>query len=234
MKILVVEDNERLAERIKQQLGRHYIVDAVHTGVEAIERLAEIEYGVIVLDLGLPDISGLRLCKMIREKEITAPILILTGEDDMDMRVELLDSGADDYLTKPFHYEELRARITALGRRRPIAQHSSLIVHHDLVIDTVSRQVYREGTHIPLRRKEFDILEYLVTHKGRVLTREMIINHAWDSGKVSWTTTVDVHIKHLRDKIDRPFKTPLIKTSYGLGYRVDIPERIKKRKVKTT
>lgn len=224
MKILLVEDSSRLVDRMKQQLSRYYVIDTATNGKDGLAKIAEIEYNVIVLDLGLPDMSGLDICKQIRARGIDTPILILTGEDNTPTRVKLLDSGADDYVTKPFDTAELRARLSALARRQPNRANNALLIHEDLKIDVQQRKVYRDGIHIPLRRKEFDILEYLILNKGRILTREMIINHAWDSNKISWGSTVDVHIKHLRDKIDRPFKSPLIKTAYGLGYRVDIPE----------
>ena len=224
MKLLLVEDNRALQERIKSQLDKFYIIDIAQTGEEAIHKAREFSYGVILLDLGLPDIPGLKVCQRIRENEIDTPILVLTGIDDMTTRVQLLNHGADDYVTKPFNSEELRARIAALSRRSPLRYKSSSVIYQDLVIDSDQRKVYRQGVHIPLRRKEFDILEYLVNNNGRVLTREMIINHAWDSSKASWNSTVDVHIKHLRDKIDRPFNSSLIKTAYGLGYKVDVAE----------
>lgn len=224
MKLLLVEDNERLVGRIKQQLEKSYLIDVASTGEEALEKIQKIDYTVILLDLGLPDMNGREVCRTVRELRVKTPILILTGEDDVTSRVQLLDYGADDYLAKPFDSEELRARIAALARRAPLRQAKPAIRYQDLIIDVDQRKVYRAGTYIPLRRKEFDILEYLVTNKGRVLTREMIINHAWDGTKTSWNSTVDVHIKHLRDKIDRPFPTSLIKTAYGLGYRVDVSE----------
>lgn len=224
MKLLIVEDNKNLLERIKKQLDKLYIIDTAQTGTEAIEKSTDPSYAVILLDLGLPDMSGHTVCKRIREKGIETPILVLTGVDEMTTRVELLNSGADDYVTKPFNSNELRARITALSRRSPLRYKSAVIAYKDLVIDPDKREVYRQGVAVPLRRKEFDILEYLVNNNGRVLTREMIINHAWDSSKTSWNSTVDVHIKHLRDKIDRPFNSSLIKTAYGLGYRVDVAE----------
>jgi len=152
---------------------------------------------------------------------MNAPILILTRLTSMSLRVKLLDMGADDYLTKPFDGEELRARVTALARRQHLTYISPVLTFCDLVIDIQQRKVYRSGIHVPLRRKEFDILAYLVNNRGRVLTREMILTHAWGAGKTCWSSTVDVHIKHLRDKIDRPFSFPLIKTAYGIGYQID-------------
>lgn len=224
MKLLLIEDNIRLAERIKSQLAKLYLIDAIHTGKEALDKVNQCDYSVIILDLGLPDMSGIDVCKKLRANNVTVPILILTGTNSMDKRIELLDCGADDYVTKPFNTEELRARIDTLARRKSLQYSKPAITFHDLVIDRNQRKVYRAGIYVPLRRKEFDILEYLVNNSGRVLTREMILNHAWDSNRSSWNSTVDVHIKHLRDKIDRPFSSPIIKTAYGLGYRVDAPE----------
>jgi len=224
MKLLIIEDSQRLAGRIKDSLSKRYVVDVVHSGEEGLRRAIQTQYFVIVLDLGLPDIPGKLVCKRLREAQVFSPILILTGHDTMDSRVELLESGADDYLTKPFNTAELQARIAALGRRQPNMYVDSTIHLHDLIIDTKQRTVERAGVPISLRRKEFDILEYLVNNKGRVLTREMILDHAWDSSKSGWNSTVDVHIKHLRDKIDKPFESPLIKTAYGVGYLVDAPE----------
>lgn len=221
MKIFLVEDNESLARRIKRQLRVDNLVDIVHTGTDALEMLAEFTYDIIIVDLKLPDIHGSVLCERIRSMQIDTPLLVMTGVDDVDVKVALLNIGADDYITKPFHAKELKARISALGRRYPSRTWDRNLTCGDLVLDPMARTVHRAGDSIKLRRKEFDILEYLLRNKGRVLTRQMIIDHAWESTKSGWGSTVDVHIKHLRDKIDRPFSYPLIKTAYGLGYRVD-------------
>jgi DNA-binding response OmpR family regulator len=181
----------------------------------------EIQYGVILLDIGLPDISGIEVCKSLRKMKIDIPILILTGIDDMDTRVLVLECGADDYVTKPFNSDELKARIIALSRRRTRRPPESILEYKDLRMNLGQRTVHRNGQVIALRRKEFDILEYLISNQGRVLTRDMIMNHAWDADKISWNSTIDVHIKHLRDKIDKPFDESIIKTSYGLGYKID-------------
>jgi DNA-binding response OmpR family regulator len=225
MKLLFVEDNERLAEIIKSHLGGLYLLDIVHTGQQGIERASGKSYSVIVLDLKLPDMTGYDVCRTLRDAGVETPILILTADDDMESRVKLLTKGADDYLTKPFNINELKARITALSRRQAKPYTHSTLKLHDLIIDTNERKVSRAGVDIPLRRKEFDILTYMVNNRGRVLTREMILGHAWDAHKDTWNSTVDVHIKHLRDKIDRPFKTALIKTAYGVGYVIDAPEQ---------
>jgi DNA-binding response OmpR family regulator len=224
MKLLIIEDNQRLADRIKERLDKFHLVDVANTGEEGLQRALSVDYAVILLDLGLPDITGDVVCERLRAAKIYIPILILTGNDDKASLVQMLESGADDYMTKPFNTEELIARVSALGRRRSQEYVNNTITFRDLVIDTNARTVTRSGVSVPLRRKEFDILEYLVSNQGRILTREMILNHAWDSSKNNWNNTVDVHITHLRDKIDRPFDTPIIKTEYGLGYRVDIPE----------
>ncbi|MFZ2126557.1 MAG: response regulator transcription factor [Candidatus Microsaccharimonas sp.] len=224
MKILVVEDNPRLADRIQRKLQKTYLIDFVNTGHEALVQLADIEYGVILLDLGLPDMHGVEVCKKIRDMKINIPILVLTGVDDMPTRVELLNMGADDYVTKPFDSDELKARISALLRRRARPILPQILTYHGLVIDPSERTVERDGIAISLRRKEFDILEYLVMNSGRVLTRKMILDHVWSADSTSWLGTIDVHIKHLRDKIDRPFATSFIRTIYGVGYKVDSPE----------
>lgn len=223
MKLLIIEDSQRLAERIKDHLSKQYLVDVVHTGDEGLEQSLHADYAVVILDLNLPDSNGKIICEKMRQANMHAPILILTGSDSIDSRVALLNCGADDYLTKPFNSDELIARVNALARRHSRNYIDSTMTLHDLTIDTKRRTVHRGGVPINLRRKEFDILQYLVKNKGRVLTREMIINHAWDASKNSWNSTVDVHIKHLRDKVDRPFDMPLIKTAYGIGYRVDAP-----------
>jgi len=221
MKLLLVEDNPRLAERISYHLRKSYVLDTVATGQDALNKIMAVEYGVILLDLGLPDMSGLAVCEKLRSMNIDNPILVLTGNGDIVDRVKLLDAGADDYVTKPFNTDELRARIAAVGRRKSRGHTQSRITYRDLIIDVARHTVTRAGANIVLRRKEFDILEYLVTNQGRIMTREMIMDHVWSAHTTSWTSTVDVHIKHLRDKIDRPFRTAYIKTAYGLGYKVD-------------
>lgn len=224
MKVLVIEDNPRLASRIKQQLRKWYIVETALSGDDGLQHVATNTFDIILLDLGLPDTPGLEVCKQIRLLSKDVPILIVTGIDTVSSRVELLDSGADDYISKPFDISEIRARINALARRRSRNASNEKIQIGDLVINLAQRSVTRAGQPVQLRRKEFDILEYLVSHPGRVMSRQMIINHAWVSTSTSWTGSVDVHIKQLRDKVDKPFSYPLIKTSYGVGYFVTSPE----------
>lgn len=221
MKLLIVEDNHWLAESIQSFLSKEFLVDTASTGEEGLQKASSIQYAVIILDLNLPDINGYDVCQKLRKQQITTPILILTGAKAPEDCVRLLDGGADDYLTKPFNRAELRARIFALTRRRALIPNANLLTVKDLTIDVARRHVNRSGKDIALRRKEFDILEYLVANRGRVVTRQMIIDHAWSGDQQGWNNTVDVHIKHLRDKVDRPFKPALIKTAYGIGYMVD-------------
>lgn len=221
MKILIVDDNARLAERIGEKLGKEFQIDIVNTGEGAINACETVDYSVIVLDIGLPDISGIDVCRELRKIDNDTPILVLSGLNSIHTKVELLDSGADDYLTKPFDIKELRSRIVALRRRS--ARHSlrAQLVCGELTVDIEKRTVTRSDSEIHLRRKEFDILHYLVENQGRILTRQMIMDNVWNDGSSSWISTIDVHIKHLRDKVDRPFSTQYIKTAYGLGYKID-------------
>lgn len=221
MKILVIEDNPRLVIKLKQQLSRWYTTDTASSGDEGLRLAMTSTPDIVILDLNLPDMNGLQVCESLRQYSLDIPILILTGIDTVESTVSLLESGADDYLTKPFEVDELRARINALSRRRSRHHNEKFIRVADLTIDPGRRTVERSGVTIPLRRKEYDILEYLATHPGRVLSRQMIIDHAWENGRASWVGSVDVHIKQLRDKVDRPFRYPLIKTSYGVGYMID-------------
>jgi DNA-binding response OmpR family regulator len=220
MKILLIEDNERLAERIIHKLKGELVLDHYTHGEEALSALDRITYDVVLLDLSLPDLSGLEICKKIRKDKIDTPILVLTGSSAVKRRVELLNNGADDFMSKPFDAQELIARIKALRRRGKMPLSSPKITYKDLTIDQDQHRVHREGVEIILRRKEFQILTYLTKNSGRILTRRMIIDHVWEVGSNSWLNTVDVHIKHLRDKVDAPFQEKYIKTAYGLGYKV--------------
>jgi DNA-binding response OmpR family regulator len=221
MKILYIDDNRLLIDSVKKLLDTAYIVDFTCTGHEGIEKACAVKYTLIVLDLNLPDMNGLEVCQELRKAHVSAPILILTVHKDPLTSVRLLNSGADDYMTKPFNGDVLKARIAALLRRGQDMRQEKVIEVGDLSINLTRRQVSRSGRPITLRKKEFDILEYLVANHGHALTRSMILDHAWEAGTEGWNNTVDVHIKHLRDKVDRPFKKALIKTAYGIGYMVD-------------
>jgi len=221
MKLLIVDDNRALTRSLKEFLGKDFVIEMAGTAKEGLHLATTSNCDLILLDLGLPDGSGADVCRSIRAAGITVPIIILTAMNNVQSRVELLNMGADDYLTKPFALAELRARVGALMRRIPNTYTSTVLTVRDLVIDLERRSVRRADQNIVLRRKEFDILEYLARNSGRAVTRDMIFDHVWESGKETWHNTVDVHIKHLRDKVDRPFDVPLIKTAYGIGYVLD-------------
>lgn len=221
MKILIIEDDRQTAETIRDVMKDYYAVDISYTGEDGEYQASVNEYDVIVLDVVLPDINGVEVCKRIRENEIKTPILMLTGKTEIKDKVTALDSGADDYLTKPFKFAELLARIRALMRRNPGTLSSNTLCVGNLSLDIVKNMVKRNDKTIPLRRKEFGLLEYLMRNRGRVLTRSMILEHVWESDTDPITNTVDVHINYLRGKIDRPFTDQLIKTVHGLGYKIE-------------
>lgn len=221
MKLLYIDDNRMLIDSVKNLLSTSYTVDYMCTGHEGIEAARSIHYSLILLDLGLPDMDGFEVCRHLRSANITAPILVLSVQKDPQTTVKLLNCGADDYITKPFNGEALKARVAALLRRSQEMEEEKIMTVCDMTVNATRREVRRAGVTIPLRRKEFDILEYLVSNHGRVLTRTMIIDHVWETGTEGWNNTVDVHIKYLRDKVDRPFKKSLIKTAYGVGYMID-------------
>lgn len=230
MKILIIDDNERLALRTKERLQKWYVVEIAHTGEDGLQALASSSFDLILLDLGLPGLTGNEVCIQIKKFWPETAVLVVSGEDSTASKVNLLTTGADDYITKPFEIQELHARIRALLRRKHSSVYREKIVIGSLEIDPNTRTVTRNGLPIELRRKEFNILEYLCLNPGRVLTREMIVHQAWPASSGSWTGSVDVHIKQIRDKVDKPFDDPLIKTVYGLGYMVEIPVILKKQK----
>lgn len=221
MRLLVIEDNKRVATALREALRGSYVVDVEHSGREALNNLNITHYDVILLDLGLPDMDGEDVCQQLRARNITAPVIVVTGDDTTESKVSILDMGADDYMTKPFSTDELKARIRAVMRRHTHKVLPLTLRVGDLRLDPASRGVLKDGKPLALRRKEFDLLEYMMRNPGRTLTRSMIIDHVWESGEGLWTNAVDVHIKYLRDKIDRPFNTQLIKTIHGVGYKLD-------------
>lgn len=221
MKLLFIEDNKNLVQTIKEDLEQDYTIEAAYSGKEAEYLIQEYEYDVIILDLGLPDTDGISLCQAIRKHEIKTPILILTGAYDVDKKVLALDSGADDYLIKPFNFQELRARIRALLRRKSHGVYSSILTVGDLKLNLTTRTVTRGNVGISLHRKEFQILEYFMHNRGKIITRSMILEHVWNNEFDTLTNVVDVHIKYLRDHIDKNFSKKLIKTVYGMGYKLD-------------
>lgn len=222
-KILLIEDDRGIAGALVHALRNSYEVRTVTTAEAAFYKVDTGHYDLIILDLGLPDMPGSVVCNELRERGLMAPILVLTADTSVLTKIKLLDAGANDYLTKPFSLGELKARLRALTRdsRRPARPNGKIVVG-DLELDRRTHQVKREGVNISLRRKEFALLEYLMEHAGSVVTRRALARFAWQGAEDLWTNTVDVHIKYLRDKVDRPFERPLIRTVYGLGYKLDI------------
>lgn len=221
MKILLVEDDKDTAVTVRNRLRKDHVVELASTGEEADYLVYINTYDLIILDVMLPDTNGIQLCQNWRHNGIKTCILMLTGRDAIDDKVTAFRYGADDYLTKPFHFDELQARILALSRRIRQTPLNHILTVGDLTIDTMKKTVKRKDMAISLRRKEYDLLEYFMRNAGTVVTRQMILDSIWDSSYESLTNTVDVHVKYLRDRIDRPFDKKLIKTMYGLGYKLE-------------
>lgn len=222
MKLLFIDDNTELANSLAEFLSGTWEVTTVDNGKAGIELGSGGGYDIILLDINLPDISGHTVCRKLRQSGASTPIIVLSGVSEASSKISLLQSGADDYVTKPFNGQELKARIQALLRRGRLDPGGSYLLRVEgLVLDPHKRCVERDGCKIILRRKEFDILEYLLRNHGRVVTRTMIMDNVWEVGSDPWNNTIDVHIKSLRDKIDRPFKEQLISTTYGVGYTIN-------------
>lgn len=222
MRILIVEDEEKLAQSLKKGLEKEgFAVDYIMDGDAGERRIvvSHKDYDLVILDLMLPGKDGFQICRDVREQQITTPILVLTARDATEDKVTALDAGADDYLVKPFSFEELMARVRALLRRPEQALPNELVVK-DLCLDTTTRKVTRKGKEINLTLKEFNLLEYLMRHADQVLTREQILDHLWDFAFDSFSNVVDVHVKNLRKKIDGNQHEKLLETIRGVGYRI--------------
>jgi len=217
MRILVIEDDPKVANFIQAGLEQERCaVDVLPDGMHAAEQAATIDYDAVVLDLMLPGRSGFQVLREIRSRKGSLPVLILTAKDSVAERVAGLDSGADDYMTKPFALAELSARLRALLRRGGPKENVLRVA--DLQMDTMSRAVRRAGQPIDLKPKEYALLEYLMRHAGRPLTKSIIIEHVWDIHFDSVSNVVEVHINSLRNKIDKGFDLSLIHTIRGVGY----------------
>jgi two-component system, OmpR family, response regulator len=217
MRILVVEDEHKIANSIKRGLEQEgYAVDVAYDGEEGYDLASSESYGVIVLDLMLPKMDGMSICKKLRSEENHTPILILTAKGELNDKVDGLNSGADDYLVKPFAFAELVARIKALSRR-PKEGLGTTLTSGDLVLDTINFSVKRAGREVTLSKKEFALLEYLLRHKGKVVTKEQIIQSVWDYEADILPNTVEVFVGYLRNKIGDSF----IKTVRGFGYKIE-------------
>lgn len=222
MRILVIEDDSAVAEYIGKGLDElGYSVDLAHDGREGLFLATSEFYDAIVADRMLPHIDGLTVVQTLRASNKTVPVLILSALGDVDDRVRGLEAGGDDYLTKPFAFSELKARIEALLRRSQSADTPiTELVVADLAMDLLRRTVIRGDTEIELQPREFRLLEYLMRHAGQVVTRTMLLEHVWDYHFDPQTNVIDVHISRLRRKIDKGFDKPLLKTVRGAGYRL--------------
>lgn len=222
MRILIVEDDSSLAESVTQGLTEAgYAVDAVHNGIDGMDYALGVPYDLFVFDIMLPQMDGLRLLSELRQQGYRTPTLMLTARDTVEHRVEGLDSGADDYLVKPFAFPELLARIRALLRRPPLQQAPILKVG-DLEMDTARHTVRRKGQIIALRPREYAVLEYLMRNPEQALNRDQIGEHVWNLDFYAESNVVDVYIGYLRRKINLQGETPLIHTVRGFGYRIGL------------
>jgi two-component system OmpR family response regulator len=220
VRALVVEDELKMAALVRRGLTEEgYAADVARTGEEALWMAQSIPYDAIVLDVMLPDLDGFDLCRELRENGVWSPVLMLTARDGVEDRVAGLDSGADDYLTKPFSFAELLARLRALTRRGPAARPTVLAVGQ-LRLDPATRQVWRGEAEVELSAKEFALLETFMRRPGQVLSRLDLLDHAWDYGYENRSNVVDVYVRYLRAKIDRPFGCQSIETVRGAGYRL--------------
>lgn len=223
MRLLIVEDEEKLAKALKTGLSKKgYAVDTISNGRKGFDRiiLNHMDYDLIILDLMLPGMDGASITKGMRERNITTPILVLTARDETDSKVDLLLSGADDYLVKPFSFEELCARIQAIFRR-PKNNLTSVLTVGDIELNSTSREVHRDGVKIPLTLKEFVMLEYFMRNPDKVVEREELLSHLWDFDYGSFSNIVDVHVKNLRKKLGNNGNSPeILETIWGVGYRL--------------
>ena len=224
MRILLVEDDADLAQFIRKGLKEeHYAVDVAADGEEGLALALDNAYDLMILDIMLPKLDGLTLCRRVRDKRITTPVLLLTARNTVEAKVSGFDTGADQFLAKPFAFAELLAGIRALLRRGS-AQPLAHLQAADLRLDPASHRVWRAGQEISLTNKEYALLEFLLRNKNRVLTRTAIIEHVWDISYDPMTNIVDAHIRALRAKIDRDFSPSLIATVRGAGYMLEEPD----------
>jgi DNA-binding response OmpR family regulator len=224
MHVLLVEDDVRLSRVIRRILEEEaHLVETAQDGPSGADLALTGSFDVVILDVMLPGIDGFEVCRRLRAGGIDTPVLMLTARDAVEDRVRGLDSGADDYLAKPFAFAELLARLRALGRRRNELS-SELLTVEDLTLNPAVRVVKRAGRVIELTAKEFVLLEYLMRHPGQVLTRTQILDHVWGYAFASDTNVVDIYIHYLRNKVDKGFGSRLIATVRGVGYRIGQPE----------
>lgn len=221
MRVLLVDDEIKYVTSLQKVLqSEGYAVDVAYDGEAAYERIIDESYDLILLDIGLPKLNGIEVCRRLRQEKISVPVLMLTARDATSDTVVGLDSGADDYLVKPFEVDELLARMRSMLRRGSGEVPLSLEVD-TLELDLATKLVHRDGQEIALSAKEYALLEFLMRHKGHIMSKQQILDHVWDGEVDPFSNVVDVYIGYLRNKVDKPFhQTPLLKTVKGMGYRL--------------
>jgi DNA-binding response OmpR family regulator len=221
MYVLVVEDDERVARIVARGLSEAgNRVEMAHDGLEGLQRAGTGAYDIVILDILLPHMDGLTVCRQLRKQRVRTPILMLTARDSVPDRVRGLDAGADDYLVKPFSMDELHARIRALVRRAAVEPDDQALHVGDLTLDLGARVARRGDRTIELTTKEFEVLEYLMRHRGQVLTKSQMSDHVWGYDAALTSNVVETYIHYLRNKIDRGYPRPLIRTIRGVGYSI--------------
>lgn len=225
MKLLLVEDDRVTRDYIRNGLNSAgHVVDDTENGVDGLTLALRGQYDAVILDRMLPEMDGLSILKAMRAANVLSPVIFLTAIGGVDDRVEGLEAGADDYLTKPFAFSELAARLGAISRRPALSNEQNILTVGDLQMDLVKRKVTRAGTTIDLLAKEYLLLEYLMRSEGRVLSRTMLLERVWDFHFDPQTTVVETHVSRLRAKIDKPFETPLLHTVKNVGYTLRAPD----------
>ena len=220
MKILVVEDEKKIMSFLKKGLqSEGHAVDSAFDGVEGVYKAVETTYDLIILDIRLPELDGISVCRQVRAKGISTPIIMLTARDTVEDRILGLDSGADDYLTKPFSFSELLARVRAIQRRQT-GNFSSQLQIGDLILNSETLQVTRAGKEIKLSATEFKLLKFLMEHSHKVVSKPLILESVWGFDFSPESNIVEVYINYLRDKLDKGFEKPMIQTAHGMGYRL--------------
>ncbi len=220
-KILLVEDDHRIADFLKRGLkAEGFVVDVAVNGEEALQLCRDHEYPLVILDVMLPIVSGIEVCKTLRRENKQSLVLMLTAKDSLQDKIEGLRGGADDYLTKPFAFDELLARIAALLRRQPYKDTGGAISVGDLRLDPATRSAQRGARQIELTAKEFALLQFMMENPGRVLSRNRILSNVWEHNSETYTNVVDVYVRYLRRKVDHDGEEPLIRTVRGAGYMI--------------
>jgi DNA-binding response OmpR family regulator len=226
MHLLIVEDNAELASLLQKGLvAEHHVVDVVDRGEEGLDRAESGVYDAVILDLMLPDMNGIEVTRRLRSEGSDVPVVMLTARDSLADRLSGFDVGADDYVTKPFAFQELLARLRAVTRRGKEVKNDGRLAVGDLVLDRLAHEVTRAGKPIHLTHKEYAVLEFLMEHAGQVLSRTLILERVWDYAFTSFANVVDVTIARLRRAIDDEFDPPLIQTVRGIGYKMVVPPR---------